>query len=111
MQCDDERPAREARDGRREEPVRVNEIRAPSCAPHGAPHREEHERRRPGTAAQVRRHPTAVREAVIAVAGPGCKHVHLHAALAQPLDGVGDEASRELPLRPRPRRREDDDPH
>ena len=111
MQRDDERPPGEARDRRGEEPVGVDEVRAARGTPYRSPHREEHERRRPRAAAQVRRHPAAVGEAVVAVAACGREHLDLHPALAQPLDGVGDEAAGELPPGPRPRCREDDDPH
>ena len=103
---------REARDRRGEQPVRVDEIRAERAARRTRPpHRDEHERRQPGLAPDVRRHPAAVREAEVPIAGTGREHLDLHPALAQPLHGVGDEATGELPLRPRPRRREDDDAH
>ena len=111
VQRDDERLAAEAGDHRREEPVRVHEVRTGGRAPYRPPHREEHERRRPRATAQVRRNPAAVREAEIPIPGAGSEHLHLRPALAQPLDGVSDEAARELPLRPRPRGRDDDDAH
>ena len=111
MQRDDERPPAEPRDCGREQPVRVDEIRRARRTPHRPPHREKQQGRQPGPATEVRRHAAAVGEAVVPVSGTRREHLHLQTALAQPLHGIGDEAARELPLVPRPRRREDDDAH
>ena len=54
--------------------------------------------------------PPPVREPEVPVTGTRREHLHLHPALAQAFDGVGDETAGEFPLAPRPRSREDDDP-
>jgi len=110
VQRDDVRLAGEARDGGRQQPVRVDEIRTPGRTPDRDEHREQEQRRRPGPAAQIPRHPAAVGEPEVAV-GAGGDDLDLHPALSQALDRVGHEAPRELALRPGPRRGEDDDAH